>query len=227
MVLPTKRFSDAGLDWGFLVSEPSNNRVSREQAMIGPVTDRDRIVAGTVFGTVVLGAATAVPQKAGSNAANTGTGTIAMDAATPVLADAAPGVYQVTFTGPTTFTVEKPNGDQIGEGATGQAFSDDVKFTITAGATAFVAGDGFKITVAPGSGLNVPLSIAALNGGQIATKIIGRGLPASAQAQRGSFVTGPGVEVNGNLLLWPAGISAQQKAACEQQLAAKGIKVRY
>jgi hypothetical protein len=223
-MLPTKHFSDAGLDWGFLVSEPSNNRIAREQGMLG--ASATALVAGTVLGVATLGSAGSAPGKV-TGGANTGNGTLTLDPTTPVLADAAPGDYQVTFTAPTHYRVEKPNGDVIGEGDTGVAFSDDVKFTIAAGGTAFVAGDGFKITVATGSGIAVPLTLAALDGGQVATKILGMGQKASATPQRVTFSTGPGVEVNGNLLTWPVGITATQKKVAEAQLAAKGIKVRY
>jgi hypothetical protein len=77
-------------------------------------------------------------------AGNTGNGTMGAVTAT----SAAPGVYTVSFTSSTAFSVTGPAGS-VGTGTAGAAFSTGgLGFTITAGATAFVAGDGFTITVA-------------------------------------------------------------------------------
>jgi hypothetical protein len=55
-------------------------------------------------------------------------------------------VYSVLFTSPTAFTVTAPSG-ATAMGTVGVAFSAlGIGFTITAGATAFVAGDTFAIT---------------------------------------------------------------------------------
>lgn len=96
--------------------------------------------------------------KAGGN---TGTGIVsAGPTVTP--ATAINGVYTVTFTGATTFNVFDPNGRALQPGNTAQAYSDGgIGFTITAGATAFVAGDGFTVTVAM---LTIPAQNAYFNG---------------------------------------------------------------
>lgn len=96
------------------------------------------------------GAGTA--SSAAKSGGNTGNGTLAFDGTTPVLDGAKAGIYTVRFTAATAFTVEDPEGNVIGTGATGTAFSDDVKFTITAGGTPFIAGDGFDLTVNPTEG---------------------------------------------------------------------------
>jgi hypothetical protein len=78
--------------------------------------------------------------KAGGN---TGNGT--MGAVT--VTSAAVGAYTVTFTSATAFNVTGPAGS-VGSGTTGTLFNTGgLSFTITAGATPFVAGDGFTITV--------------------------------------------------------------------------------
>jgi hypothetical protein len=77
-------------------------------------------------------------------AGNTGNATIAA-----ITLGSAPlnGAYHVIFTSATTFTVSDPNGLTIGSGTTGVAFtSTGVNFTITAGATPMVRGDGFTVT---------------------------------------------------------------------------------
>jgi hypothetical protein len=73
-------------------------------------------------------------------------GTITVGAA------AMPGTYVITFTAPTKFDVEDPNGVKVGSGTTGVAFSKaGLGFTLTAGATPAVAGDTAKIVLAAGT----------------------------------------------------------------------------
>lgn len=59
------------------------------------------------------------------------------------------GTYTVVFTAATAFNVYDPYGVLIGTGSTGSAFNagSQIQFTITAGGTAFVKGDGFGIAV--------------------------------------------------------------------------------
>ena len=219
MVMQSKTFSDGGRDGGFIVSE-SPGRRSREQIMLSALAALTK--AGTVLGEALL----AAPVTAAKAGGNTGNGTIAMDGTTPILDGAVKGTYTVRFLTATTFRVEKPNGDVIGDGATGQAFSDDVKFTITAGGTPFVAGDGFDITIADGTLQYAPLDLTKLDGRQVALAVLFAQRPIKATAQR-AVCMARDCEVNGNLLIWPAGISAPQKKIAEAQLAAKGIIVRY
>lgn len=77
---------------------------------------------------------------------NTGNGTLAVAAANKN------GVYNVVFIEPGTdagkFQVEGPTGVILGTGVVGSPWSvTDLAFTITDGATDFVAGDGFTVTV--------------------------------------------------------------------------------
>ena len=81
------------------------------------------------------------------NVGAAGNGAITM-AAQPVLVGGALGAYTVTFTSATAFTVKDPSGNPVGAGAVGTAFANKIAFTIAAGGTAFVAGDGFTVTVA-------------------------------------------------------------------------------
>lgn len=78
--------------------------------------------------------------------ANTGNGTLG--ALTVAAGTAQNGAYTVKFTAATTFNVFDANGRELAPGNTGVAYSDGgVNFTITAGGTAFVAGDSFTVTV--------------------------------------------------------------------------------
>lgn len=197
-----------------LVSEANGTR-SRE---IITVLSGQNLSRGAVLGRITAGAATAAAKAGG----NTGNGTIS---AITRLAGAKTGVYTVRFTAATAFNVEDPNGDVIGSGATGAAFSDDVSFTITAGGNAFVAGDGFDITVAEGSGKYKALDTAATDGSQIAAGVLYAAVDATSADQKG-VANVRDTEVNAGLLVWPSGISNPNKAAALAALAAIGIIAR-
>jgi hypothetical protein len=109
------------------------------QVFIRTANPSGSLVIGGVEATFV-GASTAV---AGSN---TGNGTIS---AVTTAVGAFAGTYKATFTAATAFSVTDPNGNVLAPGATGVAYSNKgIGFTITAGATPFVAGDSFTITTA-------------------------------------------------------------------------------
>ncbi len=79
-----------------------------------------------------------------ANVGNTGNGTMSNPTSQT---GAMVGLYKVDFTSATAFTVTDPMANVVGTGTAGTAFSTQVGFTVTAGATAFVAGNGFTITV--------------------------------------------------------------------------------
>jgi hypothetical protein len=91
----------------------------------------------------------ATAAKTGGNTGN-GTFTVAPTIGATNPAQFYGGVYAVVFTGATTFNVYDPNGVELQPGVTGTPYVDNkIQFTITAGGTAFVAGDGFNITATP------------------------------------------------------------------------------
>lgn len=127
-----------------IISEASNQR-SRENIVV--TQTGDAVVSGQVITQTGDAAATGTATANAGNTGNPTFGAIAVGAA------GKPGTYQVTFTAATKFDVEDPDGVKIGTGTTGVAFSKSgVGFTLTAGATPAVAGDGFTIAVAAGSG---------------------------------------------------------------------------
>ena len=116
---------------------------------------------GTVLGKVFAGTATAA-----AFAGNSGDG--AMGAIT-VSGAAQAGVYKLTIVGAATdagaFTVEDPNGVEIGTGNVAAAFSaGGLAFTLADGATDFVVGDGFDITVVSASEKYTPAVETATDG---------------------------------------------------------------
>lgn len=206
-----------GIHAGEHIVSEANGNFSREVvtvtgADLGPATVLGKIPSATV----------AAAAKSGGN---TGNGTIAMDGTTPALPGVKRGVYAVRFTAATAFTVEDPDGNVIGTGATAAAFADDVKFTITAGGTAFVAGDGFDITVGLVGYAYKKLAPSATDGSQTACAALWDTAKASAADVR-QVAHVRSCEVNGLVLDWPTGITTTQKNAAIADLAEAGIIVR-
>jgi hypothetical protein len=210
---------------GYIISESEGATGGMRSRDVGVLLSGTVGVSGMVVGKVVTGAATTAAKSGG----NTGNGTITMDATTPVLAGAKTGVYTVRCIAAAanggTFRVEGPNGDVLGDVAVAATFSDDIKFVIADGATDFIVGDGFDITVAAGTGKFSPLDPAANNGLAVADAILFTSADASAADARAVF-TARESEVHDAKLVWPAGISAGNKAAAIAALKAKGIIVR-
>lgn len=203
---------------GFIVSE-ANGFLSREQITL---LSGENVVAGEVLGKVALGA--------GSSAAYAGnTGDGAMGAIT-VGAGAKPGVYKLSVIEPAAnagkFQVEDPDGIVIGTGTVAVAFSaGGIGFTLADGATDFIAGDGFDITVAAGSGKYKALDLSGDVGEAVAAGIAFDAIDASSADALGAGMV-RSCEVRGSDLTWPDGISAPDKAAAIVQLNALGIYVR-
>lgn len=199
----------------FILSEAQGAR-SRENVT---VLSGQNLKAGHVVGRVALGSATPA-----ANAGNTGgSGTIG---AVTVGLGAKVGVYQLVCIEPATnagkFTVEDPDGVQVGVATVGVAFSGGgLGFTIS-DATDFVSGDGFTITVAAGSNKVKEYNPANTDGSAVPWGILLAPVDASAT---GTNADTPGVaivraaEVNQNALTWFSGASSPQKAAALAALA--------
>lgn len=204
----------------FILSEANFHR-SRGKGIV--VAGSGLIKSGHVLGVVGLGAATAAAKSGG----NTGTGTVS---AVTIQKGAKQGVYVVRFTGATTFNVEDPDGNVITSGgATGVAQTDDIGFTITAGGTAFVAGDGFDITVALGTLKLAPSPdtvVQSTAGAENATCIsITEGDATSADLEVALIERA--AEVKGFALTYDSSVNTDPKKLAKQtQLKAAGIIVR-
>ncbi len=201
----------------FLVSEANGER-SRD--LITLISGQN-LSAGAPLGKITVGAATAA-----AVAGNTGNGTCG---AVTVSAGAKPGVYNLVVIEPGTnagkFTVEDPDGITIGVGTVGSAFSaGGLAFTLADGATDFVSGDAFTITVAAGSGKYTFVAPSASNGSQVAVAVLLRNTDAS-----GGDVVCPALvadaEVNADEMSWGA-LSSPQIATVKTQLKLVGIVSR-
>lgn len=162
---------------------------------------------GTVIGKATLGAATTAAAGGGAGGANTGNGTITMDATTPLLAGAQVGRYVAKCTAAAsnsgTFRVSDPKGNVLGDVAVGTAFANQIKFTIADGSVDFVVGDGFSITVAAGTGKVRGLNLTGLDGTQHAYGVLLKDvatvgtMKSIAFTSGGTYVVRPGDKVTG------------------------------
>lgn len=133
------------------------------------------------------------------------------------------GVYTVEFTAATKFVMEDPDGVVIGHGTEGSAFSaGGLSFTITAGATAFVASDAFAITVAGGSGKYAQWNPAAVDGSQTAAGILFLEKDATS-VEKTSLAIVRQAEVNASELVWLSTLAPGMVAEGLAQLKKLGI----
>lgn len=211
-------------DW--LFSECEDGRYTRDTITVLAGSGATRpLTSGMVLGKATAGAATAAAYA--GNAANTGTcGSVTVGAG------AKPGVYQVVIIEPASnagkFTVEDPDGIIIGTGTVGVAFSaGGLGFTIADGATDFIAGEGFTITVAAGTGKWVQIDFSGTLGTQNAAGILVTDVtaPDGSDISGAALVRGPATII-ASKLTWPSGATTNQKNAALAQLAVLGIVQR-
>jgi hypothetical protein len=203
---------------GFLISEASGHR-SRDNKVL--ITGQN-LLAATVLGLISVGSASQA-------FAGTGNGVLTMDATNPVRTGAKVGAYTATCitaaANSGTFRVEDPDGYVLGDVAVAATFDDDIKFVIADGATDFIVGDKFTITIAAGSGKATQLNVAAQNGSQYAAGILLDAVDATS-ADKACVLIARDAEVIDAEIVWPGGITGPQKTAAIAQLAALGIVLR-
>lgn len=209
----------------FILSELDGHG-SRENVLIG--------ISQTILVGTVLGAAAVVASMTSSiiPGANTGNGVATL--ANPATSQSAvDGDYLLNCTAAAanagTFSVQTPDGREIGPLTVGVAFNKEIKLTIADGSTDFAAGDTFKVRI----GVESPgdLSYGALNpsGTDGSQNVAGIAIyPVTNDGSTTSKIAAivRGAEVNGKCLEWPAGITAPQKAEAIEQLRKQMIMVR-
>jgi hypothetical protein len=201
----------------FIVTE-ANGSLSRESAT---VLSGQNLKAGHVLGKVAVGTATGAAVSG-----NTGNGAIS---AVSAGATAKAGVYTANLIEPAanggTFSVEDPDGVNVGTAVVGTSFAGPVNFTIADGATDFVAGDRFAITVAAGSGKYKEYNPANTDGSQTAVAILYASVDATGGDTEGVVIVRH-AEVNAEELIWFSGADANQKSAGLAQLKTYDIIAR-
>jgi hypothetical protein len=209
----------------FILSELDGHG-SRENVLIG--------ISQTILVGGVLGAA---PIVAGETSliiigANTGNGVAAL--ANPATSQAAvDGDYLLTCTAAAansgTFSVQTPDGREIGPLIVPVAFDKEIKLTIADGTTDFIIGDSFKVRIGietPGDLTYVALNPAGADGSQNAAGIAIYPVVNDGATTTKIAAIVRGAEVNGKCIEWPAGITAPQKAEAIEQLRKRMIMVR-
>lgn len=160
---------------------------------------------------------------------NTGNGAIS-----GVALGAAPqvGVYTIEAvsvdTDTATFAVIDPQGDRLEDAVTDAAYANgQIAFTIADGATDFVVGDSFTVTVTEADGKFGPLDLAAVDGAQVVAAVALKAVtvPDGADATGLILERGPAIILRDELG-YPAGATAAQKAAIDAALEARGILIR-
>lgn len=215
----------------FRISEAPGDR-SREAITVGFSA---ALTAGTVLGKV-FGPATAAAKSGG----NTGNGTFVIDATTPTLALAKPGVYTLrcitAVVNGGVFRLEDPDGFVLGDvtippgAGNSVTLTEQIKGVLTDGATDFAVGDGFDITVPITGAKYYKLDTTRSDGANYAAGILYRDVDASAADAPGAAYVRD-CEINAKMVTWPAGISAGNQATATRQLATRrgtdgGISLR-
>jgi hypothetical protein len=203
---------------GFMVSEAEKTR-SRDQIT---VLSGQNLKAGAVLGKVAHGSATSVAK--GGNTGNGVMGAVTLGVGAQV------GDYKLTIIEPAAnagaFIVEDPAGVEVASGTVGVAFSaGGLAFTLADGATDFVSGDQFTITVAAGSGKYKEYNPANTDGSETAVAILYDDCDATSADQQAVGITRQ-AEVNASELVWFSGASAPQQTTGKTQLALQGLIAR-
>lgn len=199
-----------------LLSE-SNGSLSRADIIIAD--GAGVLAAGTVIGKITTGTSA----SATAFDSNTGTGTVGT---ITVSAGAKVGTYKVVVMSPDTnagaFQVEGPDGKILGTGNIAAEFDKGgLKFTIS-DATDFVAGDGFDIVVAAGSGKWTGYDDANTDGSQVAAGILMQAVDASEDDVHATAIIRL-AEVKKDMLQWITGVDGTAKTKAYADLLAVNI----
>lgn len=160
---------------------------------------------------------------------NVGNGVVTL--ADPALgAGVVPGIYRIVCVAAEAnggeFEVFDPAGVSIGTAEVGVAFNDVVKFTIADGATDFAVDDAFEIHVPEGTKAK-EWNPEAVDGSQVfhAFAIARASAPVGQDSRILALETGPAIVLEDEIV-WPADLSAEDRATLIAAARAKGIKVR-
>lgn len=165
-----------------------------------------------------------------SAAKGTNTGNATMGTITPAGYAPQAGIYRVTFikanTNLGTFVVEDPQGRPVGHGVVGTAFAGGgISFTIADGATDFIEGDQFQVSVSVGSMKYAPLSLSDATGLAVA-RAVAYGYTDVSSADKNGTIVARLAAVNASELIWPTGMTAAAKTAALAQLSTQHIIAR-
>lgn len=211
-----------GMYLGDLLKWEASDRYSREKVTIKAGSGAARaLVLGEVIGRENLADAVTTTPDAG----NTGDGAVG---AVTLGSKAVVGTYKLECITAATnggiFKVVSPGGNRLKDLTVTLAYAGDhLNLTIADGAADFIVGDKIDIIVAKGTGQVTALDLTADDGRQAAYGA----MIYPATAPDGSTTKGVAVVRQAKLapsaLVWPSGITADQKTAALEQLAERGI----
>lgn len=207
-----------------IMSEATGNR-SRSNVIVGA---SQAIIANMLIAKLAVAAGTQVAQSF------SGTGNGVLTLASPAVSSRVKdGVYKVMCVTAAAngglFRVEAPDGVVVGNATVGVAFNKEIKFTIADGATDFVVGDEFLITVSADAEdfQYVAHAPSATDGSEIPVGYSIYGVTTGVGETKKAVIIDRDAELNGNCIEWASGISAAQKADAIQALDAIGIRLRF
>lgn len=211
----TSTYTDSTRAGEFLLSEGPVD-FSREQITLAITTVA--IPAGTVLTCGLTATARIKPT-------NTGNGTCTLDATTPLLTGAMPGVYSLicitAASNAGTFRMFDPRGAFVVDVAVGVASANQLKLVIADGAVDFIVGDAFFVTVEPSTYAPRDPKVATQN----ACAILYAPADISTATQKATAIVRH-AEVASDLLVWHADDTAASKAVALAQLAQSQIIAR-
>lgn len=217
-------FEEGAHTGAWLMKEAAGTR-SRDYITIAA---SQTIADGQLLGKVLTGALSAVAAAVAGNTGNGAMGAVTVDAG------ADEGVYKLLFIEPGSnagdFAVERPDGVIDGHGKVAVAYNGRVNFTLADGATDFVAGDGFDITVtaadATAQDQFKAWDPAATDGTQIVAAIAYGAVETGVGATQRAVGITRDAEANGKLLVYPDAEDDEEVAAGIAGLTDLGIIVR-
>lgn len=137
------------------------------------------------------------------------------------------GTYTFTATSATNFTGVDPQGNILPALTVGAQYNGGgLQFTVTAGGTAYVAGDTFTITTYTGNDMYYPVNASAYDGTQNAAGILIQQWYVGGTANLNVAIVSRAAEVIADRLCWPSTITDDQQRNWTLQLQALGIIVR-
>ncbi len=212
-----------GNNLGDVLKHEAPNLYSREAVTVLAGSGSDRTLAiGEVFGK-----RTKSDVAAAADGGNTGDGTTG---AVTLGSKAEPGIYSLTCivaaANAGTFQVQTPNGYRLPDLEVGQAYAGDhINLTLSDGAADFVVGDTFTVDVS-GDGKVVALDLSGVDGSHEAAGIIAAAVTASDGTDAEGLAIVRDAILADHAVVWPGGITAQQKTAAITALKARGILIR-
>ena len=125
------------------------------------------------------------------------------------------------------FQVVDPSGRVLPPLTVAVAYAGDhLNMTLADGATDFIVGDAFTLSVAKGSEKSVALDLDAKDGSQNGAGVMLFAATAPDGTDAESLAAVRDAIVRTGALIWPTGITADQKTAAQAQLEAVGIFAR-